>query len=211
MKHIALLLAILIFALSSVSCGDLTYYKDSGWYCPQEEFHDRYYEPVVEKMTQIATKHGIEFYNGGTKSVADDHFMLWISNEEFTCKFYFTCEERWGKFEAKMNFYGTNASQLGDYNAQKKYVDFLNEFTYTVAYVVDASTNIYEEAYNHCVANSTKNFEKEWHYDDMTDGSKYGLELESENGIKEETEWGCNYYYFEGFIGSNLDVSLASK
>ena len=211
MKHIALLLAILIFAFSAISCGDLTYYKDSGWYCPQEEFHDRYYEPIVATMTQIATKHGITFNNGGSKSGSDDHFMLWISNKEFTCRFDFSCEERWGNFKAKMNFYGTDENQLTNYEAQKKYVDFLNEFTVTVAYVVDSEVNIYEDAYNYCIQNSIKSYEKEWHYDDMTDGSRYGLELESDNGMRESAEWPCNFYYFEGFIGANLDVALAAE
>ena len=53
MKHIALFLAIVIFALSLVSCSDLTYYKGAGWTCKQEDFYNNHYEPTREKVVEV--------------------------------------------------------------------------------------------------------------------------------------------------------------
>ena len=90
MKHLALFLAIVIFALSLVSCDNLTYYKGAGWSCPQEEFLDRYYDPIANKIMEISKKHDIKGVLEGT-DVADDHFVLFVYDANFTARFDFSC------------------------------------------------------------------------------------------------------------------------
>ena len=200
MKHIALLLAIIIFALSAVSCGDLTYYKDAQWDCPQEEFYDRYHEPVEAKIMQVIEASGVEVKHF-VEAVDDDAFRFVFQNDTFVCLIYFYCEELWGHCNVNMYFYGEDEGQLRDYDAQKKYLDLVNEVTHLIAYKIDPELNMYENAYNSCIENNVNTFEKEIHYDAMTGVSKYGVVIDSDKYAEHGRN---NYYYFEGLLRGDL-------
>ena len=156
MKHIALFLALVIFALSLVSCGDLTYYKDAGWSCTHEEFLEKYYDPIGAEIMEIAEKHEIAAKLSGT-DIMDDVFVLFVYNSTFTARFTFLCEELWGKCSIDLHFYGSDESQLNDYSVQKKYVDFLNEVVSTLAYDIESNTCKFEDSFNYCLDPLSRN------------------------------------------------------
>ena len=214
MKHIALLLAILIFAFSAISCGDLTYYADTGWRCPREEFSNKYYDPITAKIVAVAEAHDLDLIMERS-TVASDHFVVLLYDNVFTFRVDMISEELWGTCEFKFYFLNSDEAKLWDYNAQKKYIDFAYEVTSLIAYGVDE--NIYENAFKSCISNGRKTFEAELHFDAMTGDEKYGLVLcDAEydgNHIIKSSQDGVlkgNYYYFMGFIGGDIDSNLAS-
>ena len=206
MKHIALLLAIIIFALSAVSCGDLTYYKDANWYCTEEDFYDQYCVPMTEKILQLAEEKGC-YKNHYTKHDGNGEFLLVVYDGLSVCIMYFYGHEYWGKCITQMHFLGTDESELNNYEAQKKYLDLYNEITNLFAYGIDEETNIYDDAYNSCVEGGNGTFENELHYDAMCGYVKYGVEFGS-NKYSEDRK--TNFYYFEGFLKGDLESVLAN-
>ena len=216
MKHIALLLAILIFAFSAISCGDLTYYKGAGWSCTQEEFLDKYYDSVSAKILEIAERHDIRAVLEGT-DVTDDHFILFLYDASFTARFDFMCEELWGKCTADLHFYGKDESELSDYNAQKKYIDFFNEFAALFAYDVELDTCKYEDAFNFSMEQGGKIYETQIHYDAMTRGAGYSVQFGVDENVGSHTlrnrssdTFKCNCYRFYGLLDGDLANILAS-
>ena len=214
MKRIALFLALVILVLSLASCGVSTYYRGAGWDCPQEEFYDRYYSATGAKLVSVAAEHGITAYLEGT-DVEDDHFLLVVYDDMFTCYFNFSCEELWGKVTADMYFYGENADQLNDYSLQQKYVDFVNHVMQLIAYDMNFETNVFEDAFNNCMTNSALSYEKMFRDDYMIGEVKYGFTLNLEREIGNHTAktekgtWKYNYYYFEGLLNGNLSEIVA--
>ena len=216
MKHLALFLAIVIFALSLVSCDNLTYYKGAGWSCPQEEFLDRYYDPIANKIMEISKKHDINGVLEGT-DVADDHFVLFVYDANFTARFDFSCEELWGVITADFHFYGTDESQLQDFELQRKYVNFLNEVASLFAYDVEEDTCKYEEAFNYCIENDKQEREVKLHDDAMTKGVEYRVRIGVDENVGNHTlrnktgeAFICNCYHFRGLLSGDLDAILAS-
>lgn len=216
MKHIALFLAIIIFALSLASCSNLTYYKGAGWSCPQEEFLDRYYDPISNKIMEISKKHEIKAIIEGT-DVMDDHFVLFVYDAHFTARFDFSCEELWGVMTADFHFYGANESDLHNYELQRKYVNFLNEVASLFAYDVEEDTCKYEEAFNYCIENDVKVREIKLHDDAMTKGAEYRVSIDVNENVGNHTlrnktgeAFDCNCYHFRGLLSGDLDSILAS-
>lgn len=221
MKHIALFLALVIFALSLASCSDLTYYKGAGWSCSQSEFYATHYEPTREKIIEVAAEHGIELACGGT-DVYDDCFMLVAFDKNFTSYFYFNCEELWGRIEVRYYFLGSDESDLADYDLQKKYIDFLNDIVCLFAYDMYEEENVFDAAYNLCVSEGKTSYEKEKVKDNMTGGVSYKLVLGAEESLnvnhtyRKKTGEGyyetfkCNYFYFEGLVDGGFDGVHAS-
>lgn len=216
MKHIALFLAVVIFALSLVSCSELTYYKGAEWTCTQEAFYESHYEPTRLKIIEVANAHGIDMECGGT-DVFDDHFMLVAFDKNFTVYFNFSCEELWGRITVDYYFLGSDESELTDYNAQKTYIDFLNDIVCTFAYDMNAEDNVFDAAYNLCVQDEITSYEKVLVKDRMTGGSSYRISLGVEKqlniyhtgrkkvGDEIVVPLKCNYFYFEGLVDSSFD------
>ena len=224
MKHIALFLAVVIFALSLVSCSDLTYYKGAGWTCKQEEFYATHYEPTREKIIEVAKEHGIDLAWCGGTDVLDDHFLLIAIDEKFTAYFNFSCEELWGRITVDYYFFGSDESELTDYNLQKKYIDFLNDIVCLFAYDMYEEENVFDAAYNLCIQDSKNSYEKVLVNDRMTGGVSYGLSLGYEGTFNSNhtskprdnednytVTLKCNYFYFEGLVDSGFDGVHAAE
>ena len=212
MKHIALILAVVIFAFSFASCGDLTYYQNTGWRSVQENFYGDYYTPVFEKINEIAVGCDIDALCDGVY-VTDDQFVVTVCDEKFVCRIGFVCEELWGVLNIQMYFFGNDEEKLADYSEYEKYINFADEISYFFAYDVDE--NIFEEISKYCIENDKTEVEKELHHDSMTGGIRYGMNLGSKeytkiyndyvvNSINAEQRK-CNYYYFRGFLSENMD------
>ena len=218
MKHIALFLAIVIFALSLVSCSDLTYYKGAGWTCKQEDFYDNHYEPTREKVVEVAKEHGIDLAWCGGAHPMDDHFVVVAFDKNFTVYFNFSCEELWGKITVDYYFFGSEGVELTDYEAQKKYIEFLTDIVSIFAYDVYEEDNIFDAAYNLCAQESKTSYEKVLVNDKMTGGVSYGVILGFEKEFNsnhttrpKDTEGSntvtlkSNYFYFEGLVDGGFD------
>lgn len=217
MKHIALFLAVVIFALSLVSCSELTYYKGAEWTCTQEAFYESHYEPTRLKIIEVANAHGIDLEWCGGAHPVDDHFVIVAFDNNFTAYFNFSCEELWGRITVDYYFYGSDEVERTDYAAQKKYIEFLNDIVCTFAYDMNAEDNVFDAAYNLCVQNETTSYEKVLVKDHMTGGVSYGtiLDYEREFNVNHTSKQSlaeggivnleCNYFYFKGLIDSRFD------
>ena len=210
MKHTALILAVLIFAFSLVSCSDLNYYKGTGWDCSQEEFYANHYDTTKAKLKELATENGIDIVLESA-DLSDDHFMIVVYDDKFTCYFNFNCEELWGTVSADLYFYGSDESELNDYAAQKKYVDYLNAVLCNFAYDMNTETNVFESSYNYCTA-EVRSYEKVLVRDAMTGGVAYGVKLDTERNVINHTLRGdkgfaykCNLYHYKGLLDGSFD------
>jgi hypothetical protein len=215
MKHIALFLAIIIFALSLASCSNLNYYKGAGWSCSQEEFLEKYYDPIGAEIMEIAEKHEIKAVIGGT-NIMDDIFVLFVYDASFTARCTFFCEELWCNFTIDLHYYGSDESQLNDYSVQKKYVDFLNEVVSTFAYDIESDTCKFEDSFNYCLENEVEEHKTQIQYDAMTGGTLYSVSLGVDENVGNHTlrnktgeAFMCNCYHFQGLLSGDLDNILA--
>lgn len=211
MKHIALLLAILIFAFSAISCGDLTYYKDAGWNGPREEFHQKYHEPISAKIQAVAQKYELDL-RWRSRCIEDDGFSITMYDDAFECRLDFISEQLWATYTAQMWFFGDDEGSLGNYSAQKKYVDYTNEIVQLFAYGVDNTVNIFETSYNECVENGKTSYSKRIHSDSMLGELRYGVSMYNSEyiGYHPKKEAKCNAYYFKGLLNGNVDFTVAN-
>ena len=216
MKHIALVLAVVIFAFSFASCGDLTYYAESDWEYSSEDFFGEPFEKINSKILAISEKYGLSLYQG---KYCIDESSTWIlmcdSNATFMLKF--RCEDLWCSFGADMYFFGESEDALADYSAQSKYVDFLNEVTQLLTYGYGAETNAYKDSFDYCMENGVETVEHEKHFDAMLGDLIYGVDLNVEGqGYRKnlsgnrESELKCNFYHLDGLIKGDFEAGLAS-
>lgn len=216
MKHIALILAVVIFAFSFASCGDLTYYAESDWEYSAEEFYGEPFDKIGANMLAISEKHGLSLYQSIKRQNDNDAYIV-MCDLNATYMFNFGCEDLWCSFKADMYFFGESEDALADYSAQSKYVDFLNEVTQLLTYGYGAETNAYKDSFDYCMENGVETVENEKHFDAMLGDLIYGVDLNVEGqGYRKnlsgnrESELKCNFYHLDGLIKGDFEAGLAS-
>ena len=215
MKHIALFLAVVIFALSLVSCGNLNYFYGSEWKYTAEEFYNGPFDKVKEKIVEISKECGLDLYNF-TSRTDDSNAAIWLSDEQATFVFRFRCDNYWCSIETEMFFFGNGEEDLLNYDAQKTYIDFANKVTHTLVYDADPNLNAYKHSFDYCVENNESSYDGEKHYDALLGDLTYGVKVKVENyGYRKnlngnlEFDAKCNIYHLEGLLSGEFVDSLA--
>lgn len=216
MKHIALVLAVVIFAFSFASCGDLTYYAESDWEYSSEEFFGEPFENINSKILDISEKYGFEFCN--TIYYENDSckcILIYDDVVSFIIKF--DCEDLWCVCEIEIFFFGEDENDLADYEKQKKYIDFINDVKNTLVYNYENQSNLFKESFEYCVANEVESYDSEHHFDAMVGELTYGVLLNTnEYGYRYKFRGSvydgkaCNYYHFRGLLRGDFEAGLAS-
>ena len=219
-KTTAFFLALLPIMFSFVSCGLIGEYKtssnyidSSGWYCPEEEFYNEYFDLIEDKIQYLQAEYDINSSCEVDKK-SNNFFILTLYNEKMTCEFKFSSHIRYGLFEASLYFFSYDEQELDDYNIQKKYVDFLNDVTHFVSFDMNSEMNIYEDAYNHC-SDSKRLFNQLIYEDSLVGNLEFGVSKKCE-GFRQyykfeadtTTDFKCNYFYCRSLLSGDLKDKL---
>ena len=232
LKIISFILMLIIWPLSGIGI-DEDYYLGAEWHCPDGEFRNSCFDSLNSTIEQLAEKHGLNATQE-IKKANDNGFVFILYNEEFYCMLRFYSHEDGnnflddlgidyddkstpfgflkhldrGRYQAEMYFFSDSSEVLYDYNAQKKYVEFLDEITYLAAYDINEES-IFKDSFNECITTSQNSTSKTMYEDDLVGTLGSVLILNRENyrtTINQSAK--CNRYAFEALMKGSFYDSL---
>ena len=210
---ILLLLSLLLF-FCSCSWSWEEYAKSTSWCCTKEEFTANYLPLYLNKIEQLKEFYGVECVLQ-TDIQRYDYFHIYLYNNFFTIEISFMNElssniekENWnyGSIWATLYFYGENGL-ISDYNAQKVYVDFLNDFVNYSAFDAKTNENRFASLFAECVQQEEPSKSDTYHFDQLIGYVGYNVTTNSElNGhyymMEKDTALQkiSNSFSFEGLL-----------
>lgn len=185
---VGLLILILIYAVViAVVLIDFMddYAFEPGWYCQHNEFEGLYYDLMCSKIDELESKYDLDFERSVEKKEYDtlDEIVLItkLSNDVATVKIEMINRVELAKFEIVLFFHSSDEYPKEDYEAQRPYVDFINDFTNFAAYdTKNEEGNFFEILYNRCDVESEHT--AEWiHFDDLIGNVGYNFYIDNDN------------------------------
>ena len=215
MKKLIVLTLIITSLFSVSSCsfmdrllgGDEDYYKQSNWECTDEEFSTVYYDLYQAKIDELKQVYQIECETL-VEHPEDRVYYIYLYSDIFTINFDFYNCNGYGSIKAKLYYFETANTSLDDYESQKPYVDFLNDFINYAGFDTITDNNQFEVLYQAGTTGSEREDKSNfYHYDSLVGNVGYYTILDYDGGgwyYRAEKNKECNLisnvFAFEGLL-----------
>ena len=200
-----LLLLSLLLSFCSCTWSWEEYALSTNWHCTKEEFIENYLPLYVDKVEELKAFYDVEcvltvdilYYYG---------INICLYNEVFTADMFLICRDSHATISSNLYFYG-NESTLFNYNAQKVYVDLINDFVNYVAFDTKADENRFASLYLQSMQKEEKCASDHYHFDELVGYVGYSVDLDKDTFGNYymcrgdfELETRANCFSFEGLL-----------
>ena len=219
MKRIIAIILIIssIFSLSSclgwvekiVLDNTESYSEKSNWSCTDEEFDATYSELYKEKIEELKQLYQIECEMYIERKILNNilSYNIYLYSDVFTIRFDLRNRSASGRLYAQLYYYETENSSLDDYEEQKPYVNFFNDFVNYAGYDTITDSNQFEVLY-HSITSGTNSASNSYYYDSSIGNVGYvvtakhdqGTSLYQLQGNEYDETILCNGFWWEGLL-----------
>ena len=190
------------------------YAENSGWSCSNEEFVDVYCEEYMTLIDTLKQKYNI-VCEEKLKEMRDrdgelSGYILKLYDDVFTFSILFDNRNYCGKYGATLYYFGNEESPFSDYESQRRYVEFLNELTHSVAYDTkqEECANHFEKMFfeNLQITDGHSASNYYYHFDDLVGSVGYVVVndtfVDGSNKMQgdPDIDYQCSIFEFEGIL-----------
>ena len=191
------------------------YAENSGWSCSNEEFVDVYCEEYMKLIDTLKQKYNIvceeELRESRDRDGVFKGFHIILYDDVFTIWIAFTNQNSYGYYHATLYYFGNDEAPFSDYESQRRYVEFINDLTHSVAYDTkqEECANHFEKMFfeNLQITDGKPVSSYHYHFDDLVgyvgylvnndthvDGSVYKMQGNP------DIDYPCSKFEFEGIL-----------
>lgn len=186
-KIIFAIVAILMLFYAT-SCEDYSYYDSAYWNGSEEEFENECIPFYISKFNLLAEKYGIryELKEEWFETRTFRTFRFTAYNDSFSVICWLPCNSySYAAVNLDWYYYNENVESLYDYENQRVYVEFINDFIRSICFMSkhDEKDNYFEWLFFDILENDYKYDSRsfKFHYDEIVGQLMYLVCLNSKN------------------------------
>ena len=191
-----------LFVIMAVE-DDEKYAESSGWKCEEKDFYGKYAVSYQNKIEELMSLYEIEASVISEKrNIDEDNIVeIYIYNDIFTVKIFFANRGLYADYKVNLFFYGSETTDLDDYETHRHLVQFINDLTKYVAYDTrsDERDNHFEALYLECKEKERDTSGYVYHFDHTVGNVGYYVGMKKDN---------FGYYYK---MQKNSDIKISSN
>ena len=190
------------------------YAENSGWSCSNEEFVDVYCEEYMTLIDTLKQKYNIvceeERREIRNRDGELEGYSITLYNDVFSIWIVFSSLTSYGNYHATLYYFGNDEAPFSDYESQRRYVEFINELTHSVAYDTkqEECANHFEKMFfdNLQIVDGKPVSSYYYHFDDLVGYVGYHVNNDTYVSVyykiqgNPDIDYPCSKFEFEGIL-----------